>query len=136
MQTMLSFVLALGFCYLIGSLPLGSALIKWATGKEARTLCAHNLGVENLFYYLGAPLAFGSFFLDMFKGFVAVTLFAGSPWAALGRVPGPFVSALAFGVAAGPGQRRAARRAGGVLGGGHPALVVERVAGRALRRAC
>ena len=84
MPVMFSFALALGLSYLIGSLPLGSALIKWMTGKEARTLCAHNLGVENLFYYLGAPLAFGSFFLDMFKGFAAVILFGGSPWAALG----------------------------------------------------
>lgn len=81
---MLSLVFALSLGYLIGSLPLGSALIKAATGKEARTFCAHNLGVENLFYYLGEPLAFTSFFLDLFKAFVAVTLFAGSPWAALG----------------------------------------------------
>ena len=84
MQAMLSFVSALGLSYLIGSLPLGGALIKGMTGKEARTFSAHNLGVENLFYYLGAPLAFASFFLDIFKGFVAVLLFAGSPWAALG----------------------------------------------------
>ncbi len=81
---MLFFVLAFGFSYLVGSLPLGGALIKGVTGKEARTLCAHNLGVENLFYYLGAPLAFGSFFLDVLKGFAAVLLFGGNPWAALG----------------------------------------------------
>ena len=81
---MLTSILALIIAYLIGSLPLGSALIKWSTGKSAQTFSAHNLGVENLLYFIGAPVAFASFFLDIFKAFVALALFAGNPWAALG----------------------------------------------------
>ena len=59
-------------------------LIKGATGREARAYNAHNLGVENLLYFIGAPVALASFFLDMCKGFLAVALFGGSGWAALG----------------------------------------------------
>ena len=75
---------ALVVAYLIGTLPLGSLLIKGATGREARAFNAHNLGVENLLYFVGAPVALFSFFLDMCKGFLAVALFGGSGWAALG----------------------------------------------------
>ena len=75
---------ALVVAYLIGTLPLGSLLIKWATGREARAFNAYNLGVENLLYFVGAPVALFSFFLDMCKGFLAVALFGGSGWAALG----------------------------------------------------
>lgn len=77
-------ILALAISYLIGSLPLGSALIKWSTGKSAQTFSAHNLGVENLFHFIGARVAFASFFLDIFKAFVALALFTANPWAALG----------------------------------------------------
>ena len=76
--------LALVFAYLIGSLPLGSDLIKGTTGKNARTFSAHNLGVENLLHFIGAPIAFASFFLDILKAFIALALFEGNPWAALG----------------------------------------------------
>ena len=80
MLTLLAFVVG----YLTGTLPLGSLLIKWATGREARAFNAHNLGVENLLYFVGAPVALTSFFLDMCKGFLAVALFGGGAWAALG----------------------------------------------------
>jgi acyl-phosphate glycerol 3-phosphate acyltransferase len=70
--------------YLIGSLPLGSRLVKWMTGYEAREMSAHNLGVENMLRFVGLPVAFASFTLDIVKAFLAIALFLGSPWAALG----------------------------------------------------
>ncbi len=70
--------------FLIGSLPLGSYLVKVLTGKDVRHLSAHNLGVENLLRAVGAPVALASFFLDMLKGFLVVLAFPASPWAALG----------------------------------------------------
>lgn len=77
-------LLALSMGYLLGSLPLGSLFIRWATGKEARDFSAHNLGLENLFHFMGAPVALASFGLDLLKGYLAVTVCAGSPWAGLG----------------------------------------------------
>lgn len=70
--------------YLLGALPLGSLLIKRATGFTPREMSAHNLGVENLLHFVGWPLALASFGLDLLKGFLALALFAGSPWAAIG----------------------------------------------------
>ncbi len=77
-------LLALAGSYLLGALPLGSLLIKRATGFTPREMSAHNLGVENLLHFVGRPLALASFGLDLLKGFVALALFAGSPWAAFG----------------------------------------------------
>jgi acyl-phosphate glycerol 3-phosphate acyltransferase len=76
-------LLALVLSYLIGSLPIGSGLVKWMTGYEAREMSAHNLGVENLLKFVGLPVAFASFCLDVLKAAFAVAIFA-SPWAALG----------------------------------------------------
>ncbi len=76
--------LALALSYLLGALPLGSLLVRFFTGKNPRDFSAHNLGLENLLFFIGAPVAFASFFLDALKGFLAVTLFGGSPWAGLG----------------------------------------------------
>lgn len=81
---MTAWLLALLGAYVLGALPLGSLLIKRATGYSAREMSAHNLGVENLLHFVGLPLALASFALDVLKGFVALALFAGSPWAALG----------------------------------------------------
>ncbi|MBS3933089.1 MAG: glycerol-3-phosphate acyltransferase [Truepera sp.] len=77
-------LLALVGSYLLGALPLGSLLIKRVAGFSPREMSAHNLGVENLMHFVGRPLALASFGLDLLKGFVALALFAGSPWAALG----------------------------------------------------
>lgn len=70
--------------FFVGSLPLGTYLVKFLTGKDIRHYSAHNLGVENLFKVVGAPVALGSFFLDMLKGFLLVLAFPASPWAAFG----------------------------------------------------
>ena len=87
------FVLA----YLIGALPLGSRLVEGVTGRRARDLMAHNVGVENLLRFVGAPLALGSFFLDVVKGALALALTAGSPWAALGVYVGHLYPPPLFG---------------------------------------
>ena len=84
---LLSLTAALGG-YLLGSLPLGSLLIKVVTGKNARDFSAHNLGIENLLYFIGAPLALTSFFLDLLKGFLALALFMGNPLAGVGVYAG------------------------------------------------
>ncbi|MBS3966595.1 MAG: glycerol-3-phosphate acyltransferase [Truepera sp.] len=81
---MIWLLLALVGSYLLGALPLGSLLIKRVTGFTPREMSAHNLGVENLMHFVGRPLALASFGLDLLKGFVALALFAGSPWAAVG----------------------------------------------------
>ena len=81
-------LLIFSVAYLIGSLPLGSRLIRAMTGLRARDLSAHNLGVENVFRFLGAPAAIASLLLDTVKGFAALALFLGYPWAALGVYAG------------------------------------------------
>ncbi len=77
-------VIAFMLAFVIGSLPLGKWLIKALTGKKASSFSAHNLGVENLFHFIGAGVALSSFALDILKGFLAVLLFSGSGWAAVG----------------------------------------------------
>lgn len=74
--------------YLIGSLPLGSMLVRALSGKDPRAFSAHNLGLENLLYFIGAPTALASFALDLLKGFLAVMLSGGSPWAGVGVFAG------------------------------------------------
>ena len=70
--------------FLIGSLPLGSYLVRVLTGKDIRHFNAHNLGVENMLRAVGARVALASFFLDMLKGFLVVLAFSTNPWVALG----------------------------------------------------
>ena len=77
-------LISLAVGYLIGALPLGSRVIHALTGQRARDFSAHNLGVENLLRFVGAHVAFLSFFLDMVKGYAALALFAGHPLAAVG----------------------------------------------------
>lgn len=84
---MVTVILNVALAYLIGSLPLGSLLIRSLTGKNPRAFSAHNLGVENLFFFIGAPVALASFLLDVAKGFIAITA-TGQPLAALGAYLG------------------------------------------------
>lgn len=79
---------ALGVGYGIGSLPLGGRWVALLSGQNPSTTSAHNLGVENLLRFVGVPAALGSFLLDAFKGTLALALFAGNPWAALGVYAG------------------------------------------------
>jgi predicted amino acid dehydrogenase len=75
---------AFAISYLLGFLPLGSRLVHLLSSHRARDVNPHHLGVENLFYFLSAPIPTAAFGLDMLKGFAALALFGGSPWAALG----------------------------------------------------
>ena len=81
-------LLALVVSYGIGSLPLGGRWVALLSGQNPATTSAHNLGVENLLRFVGVPAALGSFLLDAFKGALALALFAGNPWAALGVYAG------------------------------------------------
>ncbi len=74
--------------YLIGSSPLGSFLVVWATRLKPSEVTAHNLGVENLMRFVGAGVVLASFAIDALKGFAVLALFAGNPWAALGVYAG------------------------------------------------
>ncbi len=85
---MLWYLVALVVGYGVGSLPLGGRLVALLSGQSPAATSAHNLGVENLLRFVGIPAAFGSFFLDITKGALALALCAGSPWAALGVYAG------------------------------------------------
>ena len=79
---------ALVVSYGVGSLPLGGRWVALLSGQNPATTSAHNLGVENLLRFVGVPAALGSFLLDAFKGILALALFYGNPWAALGVYAG------------------------------------------------
>ena len=74
--------------YLIGSSPLGSFLIIWATRLKPSEVTAHNLGIENVMRFVGVGTVLASFAVDALKGFAVLALFAGNPWAALGVYAG------------------------------------------------
>lgn len=74
--------------YAIGSVPLGALLIRTTTGRDPRDVNPHMLGVENVFRLLGAPLAVGTFALDVFKGFLPLAIGLPPPWVALGLYVG------------------------------------------------
>ncbi|MFC4425386.1 glycerol-3-phosphate acyltransferase [Deinococcus navajonensis] len=75
--------------FLVGSIPLGHALLKRA-GVDVRVNSAYNLGVENVLRRVGPGLALASAALDFAKGFLAV-LMASS----LGRPEVTVLAALA-----------------------------------------
>ncbi|MEJ2666872.1 MAG: glycerol-3-phosphate acyltransferase [Deinococcales bacterium] len=70
--------------WLIGSLPLGSALVRWAAGAEPAEVNPHLIGVENVYRLVGAPVALSAFLLDVLKGALAVAALPVAPLAALG----------------------------------------------------
>lgn len=90
-------LLALLAGLVLGSLPVGSVLIRRATGKDPAEFSAHNLGVENVLRFLGPGVALAAFGLDILKGYLAVAVTGGNPWAAVGvfvghlhPLPGPW----------------------------------------------
>ncbi len=83
-DTTLWHVAAAILAYLIGSLPLGSMLVRRLSGRDPGAFTAHNLGVENLIRLVGTRVAVASFGADLLKGFLALALGLGSPLAALG----------------------------------------------------
>ncbi len=74
--------------YLIGSSPLGSFLVVWATRLKPSEVTAHNLGIENVMRFVGVGTVLTSFAVDALKGFAVLALFAGNPWVALGVYAG------------------------------------------------
>lgn len=60
--------------YAIGTLPVGATLMRVVSGVDPRRVHAYTLGIENLYHFVGAPLALASFALDMAKGVLALTL--------------------------------------------------------------
>ncbi|MGL4611100.1 MAG: glycerol-3-phosphate acyltransferase [Trueperaceae bacterium] len=67
-------LLALVAGFLVGSVPLGSLYIRVLTGREARDFSVHNLGVENVLYFISAPVAIASFLLDVIKAFLVLSV--------------------------------------------------------------
>ncbi|MEJ2358672.1 MAG: glycerol-3-phosphate acyltransferase [Deinococcales bacterium] len=74
----------LAAAWLVGSLPIGSVLVRWLSGSEPTEVNPHLIGVENLYRLVGAPVAVTAFALDVLKGAVAVALLPVAPAAALG----------------------------------------------------
>ena len=74
--------------WLIGSLPVGSALVRWAAGADPADVNPHLIGVENVYRLVGAPVALAAFLLDIVKGALAVAALPFAPLAALGVVLG------------------------------------------------
>lgn len=74
--------------YLIGSLPLGSMLIRRLSGRDPASFAAHNMGVENVMRFVGPRIAVAAFLVDLLKGVAALALAGGHPLAALGVFAG------------------------------------------------
>ena len=69
---LLSLIVSGAFAYAVGTLPMGATLIRAVSGFDPRRVHAYTLGIENLYHFVGAPLAVASFGLDVAKG--ALTL--------------------------------------------------------------
>jgi predicted amino acid dehydrogenase len=74
-MTLVTGLLAGASGYLLGTLPVGAAWVRWMTGHAARDLNPHLLGIENVLRLAGWPAAIGSFALDLGKGALPVALF-------------------------------------------------------------
>lgn len=84
MGNVLEIAVALAVAWSIGSLPLGSVLVRWVSGSDPAEVNPHLIGVENVYQLVGAPVALAAFGLDVIKGAAAVALLPAAPVAALG----------------------------------------------------
>lgn len=73
---LLGVVVAGSLAYAVGTLPAGATLMRFMSGHDPRRVHAYTLGIENLYHFVGAPLALASFALDMGKGVLALGLAA------------------------------------------------------------
>ena len=71
-------ILALGICYLIGSIPTGFWVVKCLKHTDIRTVGSGNIGATNTARAAGPWAALFVFIIDVAKGFLAVALIA--PW--------------------------------------------------------
>ncbi len=112
-------VAGLALAWLVGSVPLGSTLVRWLSGTEPAEVNPHLIGVENVYRMVGAPAALAAFALDVLKGAVAVVLVPVAPLGALGVYLGHLYP---LGL---PGRARPPRgRGNGVLLGALAALSI------------
>ncbi|MCD6386445.1 glycerol-3-phosphate 1-O-acyltransferase PlsY [Candidatus Sumerlaeota bacterium] len=72
---MLTFIIALGVAYLVGSIPFGYLLGKWLKGVDLRRVGSGNPGASNAFRVLGKEFGVAVFILDALKGFVPARFF-------------------------------------------------------------
>ena len=70
-------LLAAVSAYLLGAVPVGALWLRRLTGREARDLNPHLLGVENVLRLAGPVAAVGSFALDVLKGALVVAAASG-----------------------------------------------------------
>lgn len=96
-QTLLVLLLALGFGYLLGSVPFGLILTRLAGTGDLRAIGSGNIGATNVLRTGRKDLAAATLLLDALKGTAAVLLaghYAGEP-AAMAAGAGAFVGHIA-----------------------------------------
>jgi hypothetical protein len=54
---MLGLAVSGSLAYAIGTLPVGATLMRVVSGVDPRRVHAYTLGIENLYHFVGAPLA-------------------------------------------------------------------------------
>src|SRR5260221_13666400 len=67
-------VLALVAAYLIGAIPFGFLLVKWATGADIRDSGSGNIGATNVLRTAGWKTGAATLLFDIAKGYLAVWL--------------------------------------------------------------
>jgi glycerol-3-phosphate acyltransferase PlsY len=69
-------LLAVAIAYLLGSIPFGYLLVKWASGADVRASGSGNIGATNVFRTSGRGIGLATLLLDIAKGFAAVWIAA------------------------------------------------------------
>ncbi len=69
-------LLALAAAYFLGGIPFGYYLVRFATGRDVRTLGSGNIGATNVLRTTGRAAGVVTLLLDIAKGFAAVWLAA------------------------------------------------------------
>lgn len=85
-------LLALAAAYFLGGIPFGYFLVRFATGRDVRTLGSGNIGATNVLRTTGRAAGIVTLLLDIAKGFAAVWLAA---WLTHGAVLWTSLAALA-----------------------------------------
>ena len=85
-------LLALAAAYFLGGIPFGYYLVRFATGRDVRTLGSGNIGATNVLRTTGRAAGVVTLLLDIAKGFAAVWLGA---WLTHGAVLWTSLAALA-----------------------------------------
>ena len=70
----LSFIVSIGACYLIGSLPSGYLAGKWFAGIDLRETGSGSTGATNVLRHVGKGPALAVFIIDVGKGAAAVLI--------------------------------------------------------------